>query len=578
MSDAPDTTSKWADGTDNHPPSPQRRPTRGAVSPRRQQPDQEVGATPMDVLAPPPLSAVGQPSFPFAAPSTPIETREVQWVKASHPLAEVCAAYGITLSGRGRTRMGRCPFHADDTPSLCVYTDTESFYCFGCGASGDVITLIERLEDVGFREALERLGATPSSPPARAPKEARSLSFGAQTKARETVTSMKPPQRQSLPLERSQPAAEGSQGVPHSQHMHGATHRSPAVARAGAQVSSAAVQRTEDAWDPRALADLPPMYAFVLTAAAAIYMSTLARSPRVVAYLRERGVAPHVAMRARLGYADGVTLPRFLRHDPHLLTAAQAVGLIDRAGGERLRGRLVFPEFRQGVCLWMLARLVPSRAYRPLRAPARPLATGAHSPDDSDAASAGPTAAAREASVPAGRMHMPAPKYLGLALPKPLLGRGLNTAAAETPGKRDPSVAVPQASGEASGGVLVVEGFFDLLTVLGWRIPLTCVALAGTRPSAAGVDELCELAHGQPIWLGHDADAAGDEGAKQLAVLLERSGHAGPVRRLMPPLEAKDFSELARRPGGRAALLSALAGESTRCQDGTIGSSEGRDR
>lgn len=40
-----------------------------------------------------------------------------------------------------------CPFHEDDNPSLTFYEKTNTFYCFGCGASGDVIEFIERMEN-----------------------------------------------------------------------------------------------------------------------------------------------------------------------------------------------------------------------------------------------------------------------------------------------------------------------------------------------------------------------------------------------------------------------------------------------
>ncbi len=40
----------------------------------------------------------------------------------------------------------KCPFHNDEDPSLKIYTDTNTFNCFGCGAAGDVIEFIERYE------------------------------------------------------------------------------------------------------------------------------------------------------------------------------------------------------------------------------------------------------------------------------------------------------------------------------------------------------------------------------------------------------------------------------------------------
>src|SRR5690606_4704053 len=58
-------------------------------------------------------------------------------------------------------------------PSFSVYPETQSFHCFGCGASGDVIDFVRRSEGIGFREALDRLGngSTEDRMPARAPRE-----------------------------------------------------------------------------------------------------------------------------------------------------------------------------------------------------------------------------------------------------------------------------------------------------------------------------------------------------------------------------------------------------------------------
>ena len=89
---------------------------------------------------------------------------DIEAVKHSNPIAEVVSRHGVELRGRGERLTGRCPFHGDGQPSFTVYPATRSFYCFGCGAGGDVIDFVRRAERVGFREALERLtgGAAPA--------------------------------------------------------------------------------------------------------------------------------------------------------------------------------------------------------------------------------------------------------------------------------------------------------------------------------------------------------------------------------------------------------------------------------
>ena len=53
--------------------------------------------------------------------------------------------------------VGLCPFHGEKTPSFNIYTETDSFYCFGCGASGDVISFIMKIENLDYLDAVRYL-------------------------------------------------------------------------------------------------------------------------------------------------------------------------------------------------------------------------------------------------------------------------------------------------------------------------------------------------------------------------------------------------------------------------------------
>ena len=61
------------------------------------------------------------------------------------------------MKRRGRTYVCNCPFHSEKTPSFTVFPDTQSFYCFGCGAGGDVITFIQQIENLDFMDAVKLL-------------------------------------------------------------------------------------------------------------------------------------------------------------------------------------------------------------------------------------------------------------------------------------------------------------------------------------------------------------------------------------------------------------------------------------
>ena len=53
--------------------------------------------------------------------------------------------------------VGLCPFHNEKSPSFNVYPENNSFYCFGCGAGGDVITFIRKIENLDYIEAVKML-------------------------------------------------------------------------------------------------------------------------------------------------------------------------------------------------------------------------------------------------------------------------------------------------------------------------------------------------------------------------------------------------------------------------------------
>lgn len=63
----------------------------------------------------------------------------------------------VALRRRGRLSKGLCPFHSEKTPSFTVYPDTQSFYCFGCGKGGDIITFTREIENLDYLDAVKLL-------------------------------------------------------------------------------------------------------------------------------------------------------------------------------------------------------------------------------------------------------------------------------------------------------------------------------------------------------------------------------------------------------------------------------------
>ncbi len=77
-------------------------------------------------------------------------------LKMRNDITDVASSY-VNLKRRGRNMVGLCPFHGEKTPSFNIYTENGSFYCFGCGVGGDVITFIMKSENLDYIDAVKFL-------------------------------------------------------------------------------------------------------------------------------------------------------------------------------------------------------------------------------------------------------------------------------------------------------------------------------------------------------------------------------------------------------------------------------------
>jgi DNA primase len=98
----------------------------------------------------------------IAGPYVPGQSARIDTaaLKQIHAIEDVVASYGIELKRQGHAVVGRCPFHPDGgRPNLVVFPGTRTWRCFRCGIGGDVLKFVMLAEDVGFVEAVQRLGA-----------------------------------------------------------------------------------------------------------------------------------------------------------------------------------------------------------------------------------------------------------------------------------------------------------------------------------------------------------------------------------------------------------------------------------
>lgn len=85
-----------------------------------------------------------------------IDPTVIEEIKLRANIEDVISSY-VTLKRAGSNYQGLCPFHSEKSPSFTVFPGTSSFYCFGCGAGGDVIHFIRRAENMDYPSAVEFL-------------------------------------------------------------------------------------------------------------------------------------------------------------------------------------------------------------------------------------------------------------------------------------------------------------------------------------------------------------------------------------------------------------------------------------
>jgi DNA primase len=81
---------------------------------------------------------------------------EIEDIKNRLSIEEVVGSY-IKLEKAGSNFKAVCPFHNEKTPSFYLTPDKGFYKCFGCGASGDIFTFVERYEGISFSDALKKL-------------------------------------------------------------------------------------------------------------------------------------------------------------------------------------------------------------------------------------------------------------------------------------------------------------------------------------------------------------------------------------------------------------------------------------
>ena len=82
----------------------------------------------------------------------------IEEIVARTDINDLIGSY-VTLKRAGSNMNGLCPFHSERTPSFTVFSKSNSFYCFGCGAGGDAISFVMKAENLDYPSAVEFLAS-----------------------------------------------------------------------------------------------------------------------------------------------------------------------------------------------------------------------------------------------------------------------------------------------------------------------------------------------------------------------------------------------------------------------------------
>lgn len=227
---------------------------------------------------------------------------DISALKAAHPLGDFVEASGVELRGTGRVRQGLCPFHEETEGSFTVYSDTERWFCFGCGTGGDVLDFMQRAEGLNLPEAIERL-------------------TGGQNPVSTAATRRGSPVR---------------------------GHADPSL-RGKAKAGRANGSQQRDV--------------AVLTTAGRFYAGALRRNRAAQDYLVSRGVDASAARRLGVGFSPGRGLGDALAAGGFSPERAINAGLITDRGRERFAGMIVVPEIDSGGRVrWLAGRALDGGA------------------------------------------------------------------------------------------------------------------------------------------------------------------------------------------------------------------------
>jgi len=231
---------------------------------------------------------------------------EKDQIKSGIDIVSLFSYFGTSLTKKGKSHIGLCPFHDDKNPSLSVDQEKGLYNCFGCGESGDVFDLVGRVKGFSFTESLAFL------------KEYSGNGNNKTHRAVEEYTNRKT-EAQSLPV------------------------KSALAVTADLKKKDSTVEEASKNEKPAGKVNKTDLSGITLDIVSEHYKKSLLKHPAANSYLKGRGFTDYsLYERLGIGFADGSLLSMVSDKQKEELKTS---GIINKKGSEHFAGCITVPFF-----------------------------------------------------------------------------------------------------------------------------------------------------------------------------------------------------------------------------------------
>ncbi|MBN2254051.1 MAG: hypothetical protein JW701_10155, partial [Kosmotogaceae bacterium] len=236
------------------------------------------------------------------------------------------AHFGVELTKKGKSYTACCPWHDDASPSLSVDREKGLYNCFGCGESGDVVTLVEKMKGLSFSEAMLYLKEF-----AKMPEQQRSNDVEPNEADGPKIEVVLPDAEEINTLQTISPQTQQQQqqsALNESTPLNTETETSN-------KIETTLLQQQSTKVTPQQIS-----LTHTLDAVADYYHSTFLSSKEAQEYLESRGISTTLVAQFRIGYCDGSLKEKISSEQ---FTQLQNAGVFSVKGYEHFKGCIIIP-------------------------------------------------------------------------------------------------------------------------------------------------------------------------------------------------------------------------------------------